>query len=37
LAAVSAADDEVGMKWREFGCEDVGLRVEDVFWAVVEM
>lgn len=37
MAAVGAADDEIGVEGGEFGGEDVGLRVEDVFRAVVEM
>ncbi len=37
LSAVCATNDEIGMEWGEFGREDVGLCVEDVFWAIVEM
>lgn len=37
LAAVGPANDQVGVEGGELGGEDIGLRVEDVFGAVVKM
>lgn len=37
LTRVCAADNKIGMEWREFGSEYVGLRMEDVFGSVVHV